>query len=80
MEYSNDKEIDNMTRDKVWTLIPRSETKGPIMTGKWTFTEKSDSILKARWCVRKFSEPFADDTHVQVLPTTSLQMLLAFAA
>lgn len=29
-----DKEMENMTNNKVWTLVPRSEAMGKIMTGK----------------------------------------------
>ncbi|KAI1002152.1 hypothetical protein K3495_g6047 [Podosphaera aphanis] len=29
-----DKEIKNMTQNKVWTLVPRSEAKGQLMTGR----------------------------------------------
>lgn len=49
------KEIENMTRNNVWTLVPRSGAKGHVMTGKWALKEKSDGTLKARWCARGFS-------------------------
>ena len=50
------------------------------MTGKWTFKEKDNGKLKARWCARGFSEPFSENTHADVLPPTTLRMLLSFAA
>ncbi|KAI0991864.1 hypothetical protein K3495_g16323, partial [Podosphaera aphanis] len=50
------------------------------MTGRWSFKEKSDGTLKARWCARGFSEPFADNTYADVLPPTTMRLLLAFAA
>lgn len=75
-----DQELDNMKRNKVWTLVPRSEANGHIMTGKWTLKQKSDGTFKARWCARGFSEPYADDTYAEVLPPTTMRMLLAFAA
>ncbi|KAI1002498.1 hypothetical protein K3495_g5706 [Podosphaera aphanis] len=53
---------------------------GKIMTGKWTLKQKSDGELKVRWCALGFSEPFADHTYADVLPPTTLRMLLAFAA
>ena len=73
-------EINNMIRNKVWTLVPRIEAMGKIMTGKWALKEKPNGQLKARWCARGFSEPFADDTYADVLPPTSMRMLLALAA
>ena len=75
-----DKELENMDHNNVWTLVPRSEAKGRIMTGKWALKEKSDGQLKARWCARGFSEPFADDTYAEVLPPTTMRLLLAYAA
>lgn len=78
-EAIND-EINNMTRNNVWTLVPRTEAIGHIMTGKWTLKEKSDGKLKARWCARGFSEPSAENTYADVLPPTTLRMLLALAA
>ncbi|KAI0994599.1 hypothetical protein K3495_g13583 [Podosphaera aphanis] len=75
-----DKEINNMTQNKVWTLVPRSEAKGELMTGRWSFKEKSDGSLKARWCARGFSEPFVDNTYADILPPTTMRLLLAFAA
>lgn len=75
-----DVEIENMNRNKVWTLVPRSHAQGKIMTGKWVLKEKSDGQLKARWCARGFSEPYADKTYADVLPATTMRMLLALAA
>ncbi|KAI0992868.1 hypothetical protein K3495_g15316, partial [Podosphaera aphanis] len=75
-----DQELDNMNRNNVWTLVPRSEAEGKLMTGKWTLKEKSDGTFKARWCARGFSEPFADDTYADVLPPTTMRMLLAYAS
>ncbi|KAI0990821.1 hypothetical protein K3495_g17366, partial [Podosphaera aphanis] len=68
-----------MTHNKVWTLVPRSEAKGKVMTGIWSLKEKSDGQLKARWCARGFSEPYAYDTYADVLPPTTMRMLLALA-
>ncbi|KAI1006898.1 hypothetical protein K3495_g1323 [Podosphaera aphanis] len=42
--------------------------------------KKSDGTLKARWCARGFSEPFADNTYADVLPPNAMRMLPAFAA
>lgn len=75
-----DAEIDNMMRNNVWNLVPRAEAKGKLMTGIWSLKEKSDGKLKARWCARGFSEPHADDTYADVLPPTTMRMLLALAA
>lgn len=75
-----EKEMENMSRNEVWTLVPRSEVKGKIMTGKWDLKEKSDGQLKARWCARGFTEPYADNTYAEVLPPTTMRMLLAYAA
>lgn len=72
--------MENMSRNEVWTLVPRSEVKGKIMTGKWDLKEKSDGQLKARWCARGFTEPYADNTYAEVLPPTTMRMLLAYAA
>ncbi|KAI0995619.1 hypothetical protein K3495_g12561 [Podosphaera aphanis] len=75
-----DSEMENMARNKVWTLVPPSEANGNVMTGKWTLKEKHDGQLKARWCARGFSEPFAENTYADVLLPTTLRMLLAFAS
>ncbi|KAI1000840.1 hypothetical protein K3495_g7359 [Podosphaera aphanis] len=75
-----DQELDNMNRHNLWTLVPRSEANGKIMTGKWTLKEKSDRTFKARWCARGFSEPFAIDSYANVLPSTTMRMLLAYAS
>lgn len=75
-----DSEMANMERNKVWTLVPRSEAMGKIMTGKWALKEKPNGNLKARWCARGFSEPYADDTYANVLPPTTMRRLLVFAA
>lgn len=74
------KEIDNMNRNKVWTLVPLCEANKQVMIGKWSLKEKSDGTLKARWCARGFSESFADNTFADVPPPTTKWMLLAFAA
>ncbi|KAI0999571.1 hypothetical protein K3495_g8626 [Podosphaera aphanis] len=50
------------------------------MTGIWSLKEKSDGQLKARWCARGFSEPYAHDTYADVLPPATMRMLLALAA
>lgn len=75
-----DQELENMDRNQVWKLVPRSEANGKLMTGKWILKEKSDGKLKARWCARGFSEPFVDDTYAEVLPPTTMRMLLSLAA
>lgn len=75
-----DKEIDNMTQNNVWNLVPRSEAMGKLMTGKWIFKEKQNRQRKARWCARGFSEPFINDTYADILPPTTKRILLAFAA
>lgn len=75
-----DKEIENMTRHNVWTLVPQSEAKGKVMTGIWPLKEKPDGQLKAIWCARGISEPYADDTYADVLPPTTMRILLALAA
>ncbi|KAI1007745.1 hypothetical protein K3495_g476 [Podosphaera aphanis] len=71
-----DQELDNMNRNNVWTLVPRPEANGKLMTGKWTLKENSDGTFKARWCARGFSEPFADDTYADVVLPTTMRMLL----
>ena len=62
------------------STVPRDKAQGKIMTGKWIFKEKSDGQLKARWCARGFSEPYADNTYADFLPPTTMRMLLALAA
>lgn len=73
-------EIENMNSNKVWTLVPRAEANGKIMTGKWTLKEKPNGQLKARWCARGFPEPFADQKYADFLPATTMRLLLALAA
>ncbi|KAI0997887.1 hypothetical protein K3495_g10304 [Podosphaera aphanis] len=69
-----------MNRNNVWTLVPRPDTNGKLMTGKWTLEENSDGSFKARWCARGLSEPLADDPYADVLPPTTMRMLLAYAS
>lgn len=82
MEWNKaiDNEIQNMIQNNVWTLVPKAEENGKIMTGKWILKEKPNGSLKVRWCARGFSEPFADDTYANVLPPTTMRMLMACAA
>ncbi|KHJ33989.1 putative serine threonine protein kinase domain protein [Erysiphe necator] len=75
-----DIEIENMTRNNVWTLVPRSEAKDKVMTVIWSLKENPDGQLKARWCARGFSEPYANNTYADVLPPTTMRMLFALAA
>lgn len=72
------KEMENLTRNNIWTLVPRSEAKGELMTGKWALKLKSDGQLKARWCARGFTEPYADNTYAELPPPTTVRMLLVF--
>lgn len=73
-------ETDSMPRNKVWILVPRSETTGHIMTGKWALKEKSDGQRKVRCRTRGFSELYAKSTYADVLPPTTLRKLLDFTA
>lgn len=58
-----DKEMKNMSRNNVWTFVPRSEANGLLMNGLWNLKEKPDKTLKARWRGRRFTEPFAENTY-----------------
>ncbi|KAI1002176.1 hypothetical protein K3495_g6027 [Podosphaera aphanis] len=70
----------NMALNNVWTLVPHSVAQGKLMTGRWALTEKSSGKIKTRWCARGFSEPFAGDTYVDVMPPAIMPILLALAA
>lgn len=72
--------MENMAQHNVWTLVPRSQAQGKLMTGKWVLKEKQNGQLKARWCARGFSELYADETYADVVPPNTMRMLLAFAA
>jgi len=72
-------EMDNMTANNVWELVPRASVTGKVLTGRWVMKEKSPTESKARWVARGFGE-ISDDTYASVLPATTLRVLLAHAA
>ena len=74
------KEMDNMTSNHVWDLVPRTSVTSKVLTGRWVMREKeSTKELKARWVARGFGEVTAD-TYASVLPATTARVLFAYAA
>lgn len=76
------KELDAMHELNVWTLTSRRSlppgTK--IMTGTWVLRQKSNGMLKARWCARGFDEPGVDAVYADVLQAVSMRLFFAYAA
>ena len=81
-------EIDSLTENKVWRLVPPPTDGSTVIRGRWVFTIKTDvdgrpCRFKARWVARGFTQrPGIDyeETYAAVTRPLSLKVIMALVA
>ena len=81
-------EIESLTENKVWRLVPPPTDGSTVIRGRWVFTIKRDvdghpCRFKARWVARGFTQrPGLDyeETYASVTKPVSLKVIMALIA
>src|ERR1700689_971397 len=81
-ELAMQKEIDSITKNETWNLVPRPRD-AKVVKSRWVLRTKDNGLYKARFCAKGFTQRWGEDydeTYAPVAKYTSIRTLLAILA
>ena len=81
-ELAMQKEIDSITKNETWNLVPRPR-EAKVVKSRWVLRTKDNGLYKARFCAKGFTQRWGEDydeTYAPVAKYTSIRTLLAILA